>query len=775
MSLRTLNGTVLTSILLLLSALSPTAGFGQWERQVLPPAYALDYYLDISFLPSDTRFGWACGREGSIVRTTDGGQTWRGTTAPIQFLESIQFLDRFTGYCSGPNGIVRSDDGGATWYDVTPDEFSPFQNGWGLYFLDRNNGVFLAGGCGDQAQVFFRTSDGGLSWSRNIHFEPESGLSDAILYPDGTGFAVSSGLLWETFDHGRSWFVRSRTPQPYWTEELAIFDGRFVLPTAGEDCSGSSGGVGSIMFGSSINGPWNVFQTGAAMFGTAFVDAQRAWGVGLAGSVFYTDDAGRSWTLRNCGIGDNDIDDVTVIDDTTVWLAGQGIYRSRFSMPSRMVTIGGPDTVVVCPGEPYELVASDSLTAYRWSSGSTNRRIVVTTDGTYVIRAMDPATCIESADTVVVRSRPVLAPVIENGMGGGEYCDGTTVVVRVTNGPFKELLWSDGSTGDSIVIRQAGAYTVQMTDSNGCVSQSQAFIARYRPLPDARITVTGPLTFCLDDSVTLAGPSGLAVYRWSTGETSPTITVRESGRYTLSVQDDLGCGDDSDTIDVVVLQIRNKISLAGVADPFRVDDHDVGDRRCTDLLIRNRSATEDLVLGRPWLQTNVTFSVPLGQLPVVIAPGETGALTICAAATDTGFVTDTLVLSDTCSPVVIGLSSRGLAIELQGMAQCALPVGATIYRAGASHQLAAPVPNPVSQRAAIQILATGNQPLPDVDLIDATHRIVARGYRQSSVSDGERILHTMAVDVDALAPGAYMLLVHNSADLHRALPLTVVR
>lgn len=80
-----------------------------WERVGLPGQFAQGYYLDVFFLPSNPQYGWACGFNGFVVRTTNGGQSWQ---AVVPFngragghLESVHFVDQFNGYVSGPAGV----------------------------------------------------------------------------------------------------------------------------------------------------------------------------------------------------------------------------------------------------------------------------------------------------------------------------------------------------------------------------------------------------------------------------------------------------------------------------------------------------------------------------------------------------------------------------------------------------------------------------------------------------------------------------------------------
>lgn len=298
-----------------------------WEPVALPGQFAQGYYLDVFFLPSNPQYGWACGYNGYVVRTTNGGTNWQGSIVPYNgraggHLESVHFVDQLNGYASGPCGVFRSTDGGVTWTDITP----PFssEGPWGCYFLSATIGVVLGGGCVGPQQ-FFRTTNGGQSWSLFQANQPSSGLTDALLNSDGSGYAVSSGLLWQTTDGGASWSVVASTGPNYWNEELTHRGSSFLIPWAGSNCSGQGSGGGARM---STDGgqTWRTFSTGIPLFGAFLHDGQRGWICGFAQQVWYTSDGGQNWQYRGCGTS-GDLDDIWMIDDTTGFVVGNGIYR----------------------------------------------------------------------------------------------------------------------------------------------------------------------------------------------------------------------------------------------------------------------------------------------------------------------------------------------------------------------------------------------------------------------------------------------------------------
>jgi len=107
------------SLLFGIIALQTTASFAQsgWTRQESGTTYTLN---SVSFVDANT--GTAVGGHGTILRTTDGGDTWTqqesGTTA---ILYGVSFADADRGIAVGYRTTVRTDDGGATWIPQTVD------------------------------------------------------------------------------------------------------------------------------------------------------------------------------------------------------------------------------------------------------------------------------------------------------------------------------------------------------------------------------------------------------------------------------------------------------------------------------------------------------------------------------------------------------------------------------------------------------------------------------------------------------------------------------
>ncbi len=299
-----------------------------WEEvtDITPSSFIDSYWLDIYFLPSNLNYGWVCGRDARVLRTTDRGKTWRGVTLPsTEHLESIHFTTQNIGYVSGVDGIWKSEDGGINWTDITPSDTVSY---WGCYFWDSNTGVVVGDGCSLYHQYFWHTTDGGNSWTQFEGNQENSGLTDALIVnPNTEAYAISSGRLWISYDGGRNWEVKDTTGTTVWHEEITKFSNSFLIPTSGTTCSGG-GSVGGMRFSTNGGATWTDRSAPRGpMYGTFLINQAKGWACGLYGQVLYTDDAGQSWKEMSCGLDNSHLDDIRFLSETEGWVVGQGLYR----------------------------------------------------------------------------------------------------------------------------------------------------------------------------------------------------------------------------------------------------------------------------------------------------------------------------------------------------------------------------------------------------------------------------------------------------------------
>ena len=101
------------------------------------------------------------------------------------------------------------------------------------------------------------------------------------------------------------------------------------------------------------------------------------------------------------------------------------------------------------------------------------------------------------------------------------------------------------TNGDGETYTQSGTHTYAHTDENGC-EQVDTLYLTINPLPV--VEIIGDTSFCEGASTTLTATAGYT-YLWKDGSTNQSITVTESGDYTVTVTDGNNC-QNTDTIHV---------------------------------------------------------------------------------------------------------------------------------------------------------------------------------------------------------------------------------
>lgn len=145
-------------------------------------------------------------------------------------------------------------------------------------------------------------------------------------------------------------------------------------------------------------------------------------------------------------------------------------------------------------------------------------------------------------DNILVTGTPSGTP--PTIAGPATVCTGgTPITLTVNPGTFTSYQWSNGDSGRSIQIDQPGTYTVTVTNAAGCEIVSQPKVVNAAPPP--AVSITGPNSVCVGNSITLSAPTGLASYNWSTGGTGRTISVSDGGTYSVTVTNAAGCSNEA--------------------------------------------------------------------------------------------------------------------------------------------------------------------------------------------------------------------------------------
>lgn len=189
----------------------------------------------------------------------------------------------------------------------------------------------------------------------------------------------------------------------------------------------------------------------------------------------------------------------------------------------------GPDRIA-CGS--FTLNANNAGASFLWSNGETTQSITSATPGTFWVEVVNAFGC-SARDTVVIS--PGAVPVVNLGVNQ-IICNGSSVTLDAGNSGLS-YFWSNGSTSQTITVSQPGQYFVRVTNADGCAGRDTVNVI----LSPLTLELGPNANICEGEPYVLNAANAGATYAWSTGATSPTLTVTTGGTYSVTVTDPAGC------------------------------------------------------------------------------------------------------------------------------------------------------------------------------------------------------------------------------------------
>lgn len=297
-----------------------------WEAQ---ESGTQEDLVDVFFL--DREDGWALSGSTTVLRTTDGGRSWRSSAIAAGVPDKgrcLWFTDTANGWALMQSGLLyRTRDGGETWetqryYD---DSSTPYSSAEGLHFSDALHGRFHAG------NFFFRTVDGGETWLQTEILHRDSGTIEAMEFFDHRrgravgGLRSGYGAVMTTEDGGEHWTVLSIDSSVSLWDNVDFVDEETGWATVRQSLFRTVDGGRTWEWLYSGYPPINVL---------CFADRRTGWMVEAfshvqRGStnyevVLYTDDGGETWAYQNkvTTFAEQAVDDLFFLDSSTGWAVG---------------------------------------------------------------------------------------------------------------------------------------------------------------------------------------------------------------------------------------------------------------------------------------------------------------------------------------------------------------------------------------------------------------------------------------------------------------------
>jgi photosystem II stability/assembly factor-like uncharacterized protein len=247
-----------------------------------------------------------------VISTSGCNAQTRHDALRVYPVEEVTFAGSGSAFViTGERDLLRTNDGGASWKKTPSEEVGGFQQ---ITFLDEERGWVFSW----EGQVW-RTTDGGASWRlvSEFNYYDESfggGVIQIVFLSDSQGWLVTPFCIWHTENGGVSW-------DQWWTykqiREL-LCRCQFLNPQN----AWLYDQEGSIYFSEDSGRTWNKRNThlvGLNCVDTAFVNER----VGLShsgGNFYLTYDGGSTWRQQELSRNKLLIDSFNDVDETNMWL-----------------------------------------------------------------------------------------------------------------------------------------------------------------------------------------------------------------------------------------------------------------------------------------------------------------------------------------------------------------------------------------------------------------------------------------------------------------------
>lgn len=240
-------------------------------------------------------------------------------------------------------------------------------------------------------------------------------------------------------------------------------------------------------------------------------DANYLWSNGSNGNQFTTGQSGLIWLKEfNECLSTSDTINLNVIAPLTLDLGSDTSF-----------CIG--DTIVIIP------TINTNEIHYLWHNGSESETFIASEEGMYWLQVKNQ--CEVIADTIQINHFDSIF--VDLGQDT-TICFNTSHTLRVIC-PNVNILWGDGSTGNSLDVNEAGLYHVSI--SNQCkILRDSIEISVY---PRLQLNLGEDIKLCEDDTIGFEVHFDVsnenAKYLWQDGSNKANYTINKVGNYWVEV------------------------------------------------------------------------------------------------------------------------------------------------------------------------------------------------------------------------------------------------
>jgi hypothetical protein len=210
-----------------------------------------------------------------------------------------------------------------------------------------------------------------------------------------------------------------------------------------------------------------------------------------------------------------------------------------------------------CYGSSVTL-RSSAVNGNIWSNGATTRDVTLDSTTTLTLQVTING-CSSFVNTITVTEKPRIFSDI-NGLTTTCASSTNLSATAILNYPFPiSYRWTYPNNSVQFGISQnvslSGVYVLQVIPSDLCPTQSSSVVVNISSAVNPQINISGDTVLCEGETVVLSAPNG-GSYLWNNGSNSQSITVTQSGNYSVTVF----AGNCNGTSNAVVVQVNPILS-----------------------------------------------------------------------------------------------------------------------------------------------------------------------------------------------------------------------
>ena len=295
--------------------------------------------------------------------------------------------------------------------------------------------------------------------------------------------------------------------------------------------------------------------TNTVLDGTDASAITYSWSTGTQASSTTVNTSGQYWVQATDNLG------CSFSDTTQVWLS-----NIQSNLSSIEPTCYGFSNGSITPNPSGGI----SNYSYLWSNGDTTAALSATASGLHWVTITDSVGC--SVQDSILLDQPsdlaVTAAAISDYNGFNIPCFGGLngqALATVSGGTLPYTYsWSNGSPDSIVYSLAAGTHTVNIMDSNGCITSDTVLITQPTGINTSLSSTSSYNGFDIscygiqDGSIQLAVSGGVTPYQhyWNNGANGTSVSNIGAGLYTVNTVDANGCS----SVDSITLNQPNVLT-----------------------------------------------------------------------------------------------------------------------------------------------------------------------------------------------------------------------